>query len=367
MTYNEAVQTVLTIARNQIGYHEKASNSYLDDKNANSGSGNYTMYARDLDAVGNFFNGPKNGYAWCDVFNDWLHYKAWGAKLAMQVLCQPERSAGAGCLYSASYYKAAGRWHTTDPWPGDQIFFSYSHGEISHTGIVESVNGNAIVTIEGNTSNMVARRSYDINDSSIVGFGRPRYELLADVPVGELAEDIPQAQVNEPAVQQPTVQQPVVQTPTVTILKKGMKSAQVKEMQEKLLKLGYDLGVDGADGEFGKNTLAAVIAFQKAHKLLADGEVGPITKTALDNAVKALGSSPQQTGDFAVGDTVLFTGGRHYVSSTGNRGYACRNGLAKITRIYRGSSVKHPFHLQAVPGGGATVNGWVDEGSFTRS
>lgn len=114
------------------------------------------------------------------MFHDWIHLKAWGAQLAMQVLCQPERSAGAGCLYSAQYYKNAGRWYTSNPQEGDQIFF-YSDGDINHTGIVESVSGNTVTTIEGNTSDMVARRTYSIGSSYIAGYGRPKYELVASI------------------------------------------------------------------------------------------------------------------------------------------------------------------------------------------
>ncbi|MBR1525598.1 MAG: peptidoglycan-binding protein [Prevotella sp.] len=180
MTTSEAIKKVLDIARAEIGYQEKASNSQLDDKTANAGSGNWTKYARDLDAVTNFYNGAKNGFAYCDIFHDWLHYKAWGAALAMQVLCQPERSAGAGCAYSAQYYQNAGRWHTSNPQAGDQIFF-YSGGGINHTGIVESVSGSTVTTIEGNTSDMVARRTYTIGSSYIAGYGRPKYELVANV------------------------------------------------------------------------------------------------------------------------------------------------------------------------------------------
>ena len=182
MTTSEAIKKVLDIARAEIGYQEKASNSQLDDKTAQAGSGNWTKYARDLDAVSNFYNGKKNGYAWCDMFHDWIHLKAWGATLAMQVLCQPERSAGAGCAYSAQYYQNAGRWHTSNPQAGDQIFF-YSGGGINHTGIVESVSGNTVTTIEGNTSDCVARRTYTLGSSYIAGYGRPKYELVANVQV----------------------------------------------------------------------------------------------------------------------------------------------------------------------------------------
>lgn len=52
---------VLQIAQAEVGYREKASAAQLDDKAANAGSGNYTKYARDMDALGDFYNGPKPG------------------------------------------------------------------------------------------------------------------------------------------------------------------------------------------------------------------------------------------------------------------------------------------------------------------
>ena len=125
MTENEAIQRIINIARLELEYHEKSSNKDLDDKYKNSGSGNFTKYARDLDELGDFYNGRKQGFPYCDVTYDWFHFKAWGEDLALKVLCQPRRSTGAGCLFSAQYYKSCGRWHTDDPQPGDQIFFSY--------------------------------------------------------------------------------------------------------------------------------------------------------------------------------------------------------------------------------------------------
>lgn len=40
---------VIEVAKAEVGYKEKASNSNLDDKTANAGSNNYTKYARDFD------------------------------------------------------------------------------------------------------------------------------------------------------------------------------------------------------------------------------------------------------------------------------------------------------------------------------
>ena len=77
LTEEQAINKVLNLARSEIGYREKRSNSQLDDKTANAGSGNWTKYARDLDAVTNFYNGAKNGFAWCDIYVDWLHNKSY--------------------------------------------------------------------------------------------------------------------------------------------------------------------------------------------------------------------------------------------------------------------------------------------------
>ena len=172
---------LIAIAQAEIGYKEKATNSNLDDDTANAGSNNWTKFARDLYNAG-YYNGNKNGYAWCDVFVDWCFYQLAGknAKKAQEIECQTG-DCGAGCIYSAQYYRNQNRFYTT-PEVGDQIFFG-KKGDEEHTGIVETVSANQITTIEGNTSNMVARRTYNRNDSYIVGYGRPKFDASATTPV----------------------------------------------------------------------------------------------------------------------------------------------------------------------------------------
>lgn len=261
MTKQEAIDLVLNLARSEVGYHEKSSNSQLDDKDANAGSGNWTKYARDLDKLRNFYNTAKNGYMWCDVFYDWLFVKCFGAELGRQMLCQPLNSAGAGCLYSVQYYKQYGRWFTGTPEPGDQIFFSYASGEYSHTGLVESVSGGVVTTIEGNTSESVGRRSYAVGSSTIAGYGRPRWELVINAsPDGsfDLISD------------------------SERVLKLGCKGDDVKKLQKDLINMGYDVGPDGADGDYGTNTNNAVMKFQRQHHIEpVDGEVGDDTRAVL--------------------------------------------------------------------------------------
>ena len=191
---------VIAVAVDQIGYKEKASNTSLGSKTANAGSANYTKYARDFDQkYPKWYNGKKNGFAWCDMFVDWCFLTAFGYEKALALLCQPERSAGAGCTYSLRYFKNKGQFHTKDPQPGDQIFFGTSLDNSTHTGIVESVDKKQVHTIEGNTSNQVARRNYSLTNSRILGYGRPAYDAAGTVvPVTPAAPAAPQVMTDVP-------------------------------------------------------------------------------------------------------------------------------------------------------------------------
>jgi hypothetical protein len=177
-------QKLLDVANAEVGYLEKKSNSNLDNKTANSGYNNYTKYARDFDNLyPDFYNGKKNGYAWCDIFVDWCFVKAYGVANALTLLGQPKKSCGAGCTWSAKYFKQIGCFYTK-PEVGDQIFFKDSSGDPCHTGIVYKVDSSKVYTIEGNTSSAsgvvanggaVAKKSYSLNYNRIYGYGRPKY------------------------------------------------------------------------------------------------------------------------------------------------------------------------------------------------
>ena len=187
---------LIKIAEAEVGYLEKKSNSNLDSKTGNAGYNNYTKYARDLYNAG-YYNGNKNGYAWCDVFVDWLFYQLCNkdAKKAQSMICQ-SGPLGAGCYYSMGYYKSAGRFFYT-PKVGDQIFFG-AGGDAEHTGVVYAVDSSYVYTIEGNTSSAsgvvangggVFKKSYSRNYYKIVGYGRPYY----DEDAGNTEEVAPQA------------------------------------------------------------------------------------------------------------------------------------------------------------------------------
>lgn len=175
MTKNEAVKKLVDYAKSQVGYAPT--------------SGKRNKFAEKLDALGNFYNGPKNGYDWCDVFADCCFVECFGAEIGRNMVYQPTYSAGAGCGYSANYYKAHNAWHGV-PQVGDQIFYGYNGGD--HTGIVVGTTSDAVTTVEGNWGNAVVTRTLQKTDYRIAGYGRPNWSLVS------AAEDTP-APVVEPA------------------------------------------------------------------------------------------------------------------------------------------------------------------------
>lgn len=173
-TEAQAIDKVLAIANAEVGYHEKASAANLNNKTANSGSNNYTKYNKEMHQVQ-----PSNmdyPAQWCDCFVDWCMYKAFGLELARKVLCGTFDDY---TVYSADMYKQAGRWSTTGH-RGDQIFFANSSG-ICHTGLVEKVENGIVYTIEGNVNDAVRKRQFNVNDSYIAGYGRPKYNLVVGI------------------------------------------------------------------------------------------------------------------------------------------------------------------------------------------
>lgn len=291
-------KTVIDLAEQEVGYLEKASNANLDDKTANAGSGNYTKYARDLYNAG-YYNGNKNGYAWCDVFVDWLFYKAFGKEVGQKIQCQTG-DLGAGCKFSAQYYKKQGRLFKT-PKAGDQIFFANSGEDPYHTGLVTNVVSNKVYTIEGNTSSSsgvvanggcVSKKCYSVNYGKIYGYGRPKYDT----------EDVGTENVSNDS----TI---TTSKSSYPLIRRGDTGEYVEKAQEYLNKWNYSLETDGI---FGKKTEAAVIDFQTKKRLEVDGIVGPITWAALekfeeskaDTGTKIEESSGAAKVEFEVGDLV---------------------------------------------------------------
>lgn len=143
------VSRLIAIATEELGYVE--------------GPNNDTKY-------GAWYN--LNYEAWCAMFVSWCCYEAGISTKIVPRYC--------GCTAGMAWFVNEGRFGARGeytPKPGDIAFYrdaDQSTGS-THTGIVIAVDENRVYTIEGNTSNMVAKRSYLLTNTYIVGYGSPNY------------------------------------------------------------------------------------------------------------------------------------------------------------------------------------------------
>ena len=114
--------------------------------------------------------------SWCDATVSAAFIKLDAVDLIGGTECGVERHIG--------LFKQAGIWiedGTIRPKPGYIICFNWddstqpNDGFADHIGIVESVNGDRITTIEGNYNDAVQRRVLEIGNGYIRGYARPRY------------------------------------------------------------------------------------------------------------------------------------------------------------------------------------------------
>jgi hypothetical protein len=89
-----------------------------------------------------------------------------------------------------------------------------------------------------------------------------------------------------PAAPAPTAR-PAIAVSAATVLRAGDHGSAVRTLQRALHRLGLPVGT--LDGVLGPKTVAAVIAFQRAHGLTADGVVGAKTARALNKALAQSG------------------------------------------------------------------------------
>ena len=149
------VKRMVDIAMSQVGYRERNSDG-------SHGNGNFSKF-------GEWYG--MNGQPWCAMFVSWA---AEQAGIAGSVV--PKH---AYTPTGVEAYKARGLYASSDsgyiPREGDAIYFySERKGRIGHVGIVVAYDPETqkVYTVEGNTSNAVRIRHYDINNPRIDGYGR---------------------------------------------------------------------------------------------------------------------------------------------------------------------------------------------------
>lgn len=263
-----AIDKVLKIAEEEVGYLEKKTNDNLYDKTANAGNNNFTKYWREV-APG------MNGNAWCNCFVNWIFIKAYGETDAKKLLCTD----GGWSFYtptSSSYFKKKNQWYTSKPQVGDIIYYKNAT-RICHVGIVYKVDSTTVYTIEGNTSSApgvvpnggcVAKKSYKLTSTYIAGYGRPKYDdnvSTSNVQPSsttytktQFIKDIQSAT----GAKVDGIAGTETLSKTVTVSKtKNNRHAVVKPIQKYLNSLGYNCGtVDGIAGNLFDN---AVKLYQK--------------------------------------------------------------------------------------------------------
>ncbi len=171
VTGDMAFDTV-SAALSQVGYHEGGSTKQLGGDG--TGSGNYTEYNLAFGKIGGSY-----AYAWCAAFVSWCLTQSGAQKSAGGLF--------ASCTLWVDELREIGQYRTRssgyEPKAGDLIFFrsSGTARASDHVGLVRYVKGGRVYTVEGNSSDRVALRSYALSDTYIVGYGLPEYGASAGI------------------------------------------------------------------------------------------------------------------------------------------------------------------------------------------
>lgn len=273
MTIAEAQQKYIAWNLAQVGTRE--------------GANNWNKYAEDP-RLQQLLGWNAQCQPWCDLYTDEGFIECFGLEKAAAMTYQPIGKGSALCSASAQFFKDNGAWSRT-PQLGAVIFFFYSGG-INHQGVVVAIQGSVVVTVEGNSSDKVSKNSYNIGDARIAGYGIPKWSVVATESADETGPSAPSDETGAADSPTPTAKDyriPDAQYHAyaykvdLNLLKIGDKGPLVQSLQLLLNGKGFPCGKD--DGEFGTDTRDALLAFQNAAGILADGECGGQSWAALHN------------------------------------------------------------------------------------
>lgn len=163
---------VVKTAQKYIGYMEHLSNDMLSMFHGNMGKGGCTIFAHIISKA--YKRRNFSGLPWCATFVHAVFIEALGKEKARKILGKPHPG-------SRVLLRRFRRRLTDNPKAGDIIFLT-NGGRVNHCGIVIGVDGNEIITIEGNTvdpsgvfekheGGAVAQRVRKLTDPAIVCYG----------------------------------------------------------------------------------------------------------------------------------------------------------------------------------------------------
>lgn len=216
-----------------------------------------------------------NGVFWCAQFVWWCFYKAGVSKFIA-------KSASAADIQDLTVKNKGGKWimkknrsaaerkkYLAKAQPGDIVSFDFGAMDAvrDHTGIVESVSGNYVITIEGNTSKAGSQ-----SNGGMVCRQRRLYSSICSAVRPAFSSGTGKGYTGA-----------WPKLPSRGYFQKGDKGPEVKKVQKILTWAGYPCGAAGADGIYGAATEKAVRAFEKAQGLSITGKFGPKCLTKAKN------------------------------------------------------------------------------------
>lgn len=306
MKMGNSAKDVMAIAHKEVGY------SRWNDKQTG------TKYGRWYGSkYGSCFAG--NGVPFCAMGVSWVFDQAGAKAVGLP---------GAYCPTMLAAARAAGK--TVNKYQakfGDIVYFDWGpDGITDHVGLVYANNGSYLTCLEFNTDNgIVAYKTRSFN--TICGVVRPDYGAQSSTPTqpstptapakpatgnsytkqgqrylqeagfsigssgvdGEYGPDTRRGSIKHVQYQMTQCGQRLdidgINGPLTKaafnrlgfVYKNNGRPRVVKAVQVALLCHGYSVGSCGIDGDCGKDTDAAIRAFQKAKGLEVDGVVGPMT------------------------------------------------------------------------------------------
>ena len=160
-----AVKRMVDVALSKVGYHES-------NEDGSHGNGNFSKF-------GAWYG--MNGQPWCAMFVSWAADQA--GILNSVVPKHAYTPTGANAYMQKGLY--APRESGYIPREGDAVYFySKAKGRIGHVGIVVAYDPESqrVYTVEGNTSNAVRIRHYDIKSTYIHGYGKNGGTSFGTIP-----------------------------------------------------------------------------------------------------------------------------------------------------------------------------------------
>ncbi len=151
--------------------------------------------------------------------------------------------------------------------PAESVLFANAHLREGPS----SESGSKMILMKGTTITVLEVKGswLYVRYGNFTGYIRG--DLVVDDSLGQSPNTLPQTRTN------------LTNLGITSTLKEGMRSAEVKVLQDALIVIGYTEVT--ADGNFGEATRLKVMEFQRAQGLRVDGVVGKETADALSIAV----------------------------------------------------------------------------------